>query len=82
MLLIFTKNRLFKCREADLLSVFILSDFMLLGVGVRKEQYIRNVWSWGWNVGHYAHSCRPLDGNKQFSKKTMKRVLNEVQEST
>ena len=36
-LLIFTKKRVFECREADLFSVSILPDLMLLVVGVRKR---------------------------------------------
>ena len=37
MFLIFTKNRVFECSEADLLSVSIWPDLMLLVVGVRKR---------------------------------------------
>ena len=37
MLFIFTKKRVFECSEADLLSVFILPDLMLLVVGFRKR---------------------------------------------
>ena len=37
----------------------------------KKEQYLRNadLWSCESNVGHCAHSCRPLDDNKPFNKK-------------
>ena len=45
MLLIFTKKRFFECWEADLLSVSILSDLMLLGVGVRKRAVHKELWS-------------------------------------
>ena len=38
MLLIFTKKRVFECLEADLLSVSIFSDLMLLVLGVRKRE--------------------------------------------
>ena len=46
------------------------------GLGSEKELCIRNadLWSWEWNVGHCAHSCRLLDGNKPFSKKTWKEM--------
>ena len=37
MLFIFTKKRVFECSEADLLSVFIFPDLMLLVVGIRKR---------------------------------------------
>ena len=37
MLLIFTKKKVFECSEADLLSVSIFSDLMLLVVRVRKR---------------------------------------------
>ena len=37
MFLIFMKNRVFECSKADLLSVSILLDLMLLVVGVRKR---------------------------------------------
>ena len=37
MLLKFTKKRFFECSEADLLSVSILSELMLLVVGVKKR---------------------------------------------
>ena len=37
MLFIFTKKRVFECWEADLLSVSIFLDLVLLVVGVRKR---------------------------------------------
>ena len=40
MFLIFTKNRVFECSEADLLSVSVRPDLMLLVVESEKEQCI------------------------------------------
>ena len=44
-LLIFTKKRFFEWWEADLLSVSILSDLMLLEIGVRKRAVHEECWS-------------------------------------
>ena len=33
-----------------------------------------DLWSWESNVGHCAHSCKLLDDNKTFSKKTWKEI--------
>ena len=73
---------LFKFMKKDILNGGKLTCFLFpfcltwccWGLEAEKEHYIRNVWSWEWNVGHCAHSCRPPDGNKPFTKKTWKEM--------
>ena len=60
----------------DLLCISILSDLMLLGVGVRKTAVHKEFLILGMKFRTCAHSCRPLDGNKPFSKKNTKRDDN------
>ena len=74
MLLIFTKKDFLNAGKLICFLFPFCLTWCFWWLESEKEQCIRNVWSWEWNVGHCAHSCRPLDGNKPCSKKTWKEM--------
>ena len=74
MLLKFTKKDILNGMKLTCFLFPFCLTWFCRGLEAEKEHCIRNVWSWEWNVGHCAHSCRPPDGNKPFSKKTWKEM--------
>ena len=71
LILIFTKKRFWMLWSWFAFCFHFVSLDAVRDWSQQKEQYLGNadLWSCESNVGHCAHSCRLLDGNKPFSKK-------------